>query len=206
MYIITMENWRDRAKNLMREQGIRQDDLADIIGKSRSNISHYLKGIRTPPMDIFDKIAFALGVTPEYLHYGSGLEKIPHAPIINWDDSLKWKKIKNNLPDNIERVVVDFYKKDCFALRVIGDSMMPYTMGYPAFSDGSIIIVDPEGKLESGKFIVAQLKGGDKIVFRKYIKDPMGEHLIALNPHYPPYVNAEFNLIGIVVASMILDL
>ena len=46
-----------------------------------------------------------------------------------------------------------------FALRVIGD-----TMG-PEFNDGCIIIVDPEGVVSDGCFVLAQ--HGDEYIFRQ---------------------------------------
>ena len=48
-----------------------------------------------------------------------------------------------------------------FALRVIGDDMLP------EFKDGHIIIIDPGGRVTSGCYVIAKLKG--EMIFRQLI-------------------------------------
>ena len=54
--------------------------------------------------------------------------------------------------------------REPFALRVIGDSMAP------EFKDGCIIIVDPEGVMNDGSYVLA--RHGEEYVFRQLV---MGE-------------------------------
>ena len=49
-----------------------------------------------------------------------------------------------------------------FALRVLGDSMEP------EFKDGCIIIVDPAGHVESGRYVIAEVDG--EFIFRQFIQ------------------------------------
>lgn len=51
--------------------------------------------------------------------------------------------------------------REPFALRVIGKSMSP------EFKDGCIIIVDPEGVMNDGSYVLA--KHGEEYVFRQLI-------------------------------------
>ena len=51
--------------------------------------------------------------------------------------------------------------REPFALRVIGDEMSP------EFKDGCIIIVDPEGVISNGSFVMARHDGG--YVFRQLV-------------------------------------
>jgi DNA polymerase V len=51
--------------------------------------------------------------------------------------------------------------REPFALRVIGDSMAP------EFVDGCIIIIDPEGVLSDGCYVMA--RHGDSYIFRQLI-------------------------------------
>ena len=48
-----------------------------------------------------------------------------------------------------------------YALRVIGDSMAP------EFRDGCIIIIDPEGVISDGSYVMAQ--HGDSYIFRQLV-------------------------------------
>lgn len=51
--------------------------------------------------------------------------------------------------------------REPFALRVIGDEMSP------EFSDGCIIIIDPEGVVSDGAYVMARHDGG--YVFRQLV-------------------------------------
>ena len=65
---------------------------------------------------------------------------------------------------------------ESFALRVLGDSMVP------EFTDGEIIIVEPDGALREGSFVLAQLAG--EWTLRQLLRAGEGWCLHALNPSY----------------------
>jgi len=60
-----------------------------------------------------------------------------------------------------------------FALRVLGDSMLP------EFAHGDIIVVEPDGALHDGSFVLARV--GDEWVFRQLARSAEGWRLRALN-------------------------
>ncbi len=71
--------------------------------------------------------------------------------------------------------------REPFALRVVGDSMAP------EFYDGCIIIIDPEGVISDGCFVMArhedgyvfrQLEYGDGVYYLKTLQD--GHEIIEL--------------------------
>lgn len=51
--------------------------------------------------------------------------------------------------------------REPFALRVIGDSMLP------EFADGAIIIIDPEGVINDGSYVMA--RHDDAYIFRQLV-------------------------------------
>lgn len=63
---------------------------------------------------------------------------------------------------------------ESFALRVLGDDMAP------EFNEGEIIIIEPDGALEDGSFVLAQLAG--EWIFRQLCRRGDGWSLHALNP------------------------
>jgi DNA polymerase V len=65
-----------------------------------------------------------------------------------------------------------------FALMVLGDSMIP------EFSEGEVIVVEPEGLVTDGAFVVAQLDG--EWMLRQLVRQADAWCLVALNPAYPP--------------------
>lgn len=63
---------------------------------------------------------------------------------------------------------------ESFALRVLGDDMAP------EFNEGEIIIIEPEGALKHGSFVLAQLAG--EWIFRQLRQSGDGWALHVLNP------------------------
>jgi SOS-response transcriptional repressor LexA len=63
-----------------------------------------------------------------------------------------------------------------FALQVLGDSMEP------EFSDGTMIVVEPGGVLQSGSYVVAMHDGG--YIFRQLIIESERWSLRAINDTY----------------------
>jgi transcriptional regulator with XRE-family HTH domain len=66
-----MKTWIDRARELMSQQNLTYEDIAEKINASASSIGHYLNRRRAAPLEKIEKIAIALGVTPAYLQYGT---------------------------------------------------------------------------------------------------------------------------------------
>jgi DNA polymerase V len=63
---------------------------------------------------------------------------------------------------------------ESFALRVLGDSMAP------EFDHGDIIVIEPDGALHDGCFVLAQVDG--QYHFRQLLARGQGWVLHALNP------------------------
>ena len=66
---------------------------------------------------------------------------------------------------------------ESFALQVLGDSMAP------EFKDGAIIIVEPDGAIEDGSFVVAN--HADGVILRQLKIAGEKWRLVALNTAYP---------------------
>lgn len=78
-----------------------------------------------------------------------------------------------------------------FALRVIGDSMVP------EFQEGHIIVVDPGFPLLNGVFAV--VKNGEEILFGQYFQEDSGCWIRYLNPAFEPVALApNFEVKGVV--------
>lgn len=56
-----------RLKQAMDAKGLRQQDLADLSGVSKSNISHYINGNHVPDNVMAYKLAQVLDVEPSWL-------------------------------------------------------------------------------------------------------------------------------------------
>lgn len=78
-----------------------------------------------------------------------------------------------------------------FALRVIGDSMEP------EFEDGHIIIIDPEGVVENGSYVLAT--HDEEYIFRQLLIENEKYFLKPLNTTYPTLEIADVqHILGVI--------
>ena len=80
-----------------------------------------------------------------------------------------------------------------FALRVQGDSMEP------EFTEGMILIVEPELDPQQGDYVIAK-NGHDETTFKKLVRDGADWYLKPLNSRYPIKPLGESSIIGVVRA------
>ena len=73
-------------------------------------------------------------------------------------------------------MINDCAANEPFVLQVLGDSMEP------EFTDGTVIVVEPGGVLQSGSYVVAMHDGG--YIFRQLIIESERWSLRALNDAY----------------------
>jgi transcriptional regulator with XRE-family HTH domain len=89
-----MSNLGDRIKDLRKQKNLSQSELADKVGISYAQIGRYETKGAQPPAETLKKIADALGVSPDYLIYGTADEKaktkLSDADLIN-----QFKAIEN---------------------------------------------------------------------------------------------------------------
>lgn len=84
---------------------------------------------------------------------------------------------------------------DAFALRVLGTSMEP------EFNEGEIIIIEPDGLLQDGSYVLAQ--PGGEWIFRQLRKKSVGDatlwYLHALNPAFADIALPDLSLVSGVI-------
>lgn len=89
-----MSNLGDRIKDLRKQKNLSQSELADKVGISYAQIGRYETKGAQPPAETLKKIADALGVSPDFLIYGTADEKaktkLSDADLIN-----QFKAIEN---------------------------------------------------------------------------------------------------------------
>lgn len=80
-------------------------------------------------------------------------------------------------PQGVDAALDACSSAEPFALMVLGDSMEP------EFSEGEVILIEPEGLATDGSFVLAQLAG--EWIFRQLVRRGAGWKLQALNSAYP---------------------
>lgn len=178
-----MSTLSERIKMALDAAGIDQSELARHIGVSSVAVNNWCTGATKSIKGInLLKASGRLGVNAEWLSSGVGPMKADGAPptfdqnvvpapigtrqipIIDYVQAGTWTAVADPFPPGAayEYVLTDLdLSGAAFGLRVKGRSMAP------EFSEGDVIIIDPEVSPAPGDFVVAK-NGGQEATFKKY--------------------------------------
>jgi len=183
-----------------------QAKLSKVCGwKGPSRISNYEAGIREPSLEDIKILAKALNVPPQELVKDDlGIpDNISNTnlsiPLYSWENFSKSK----DAPEMIISKIAPF---DSYALRVEDSDMINRTQPSPTFPPGTIIMVNPGVNYRVNDFVIARHKERGTVLFRKVEKYGLDIMLVPLNSLANIYDINDFYIIGVVVASMNLDL
>lgn len=166
--------------------GYSQQQLADILGVSRSTVAMWESGKSRPDLNMLRRLAAALHTTVSELLgeeqtemprgvripvYGSVAAGIPIEAVENYDseDPDDWEEIPAQLARSAQYI----------ALRLKGDSMEP------RMRSGDVVIVRLQDTIESDDIAIVRVNG-DEATCKKIRITENGLFLISLNPAYEP--------------------
>ena len=66
-----MEKIGERIASLLKNEGLSQKELAQLVGITEPALSRYIKGERQPKMEVIANLATALNTTSDYLISGN---------------------------------------------------------------------------------------------------------------------------------------
>ena len=203
-----MESAGDRIKKARTRARLTQMDLAKAANVSRAAVAQWesdeTKHIR--PENLF-RIAPLLGCSAEWLATGKeppepsnttpGPELRPPVPLISWVQAGNWTECTEPYPPGVadEWVSPSTRVSACaFALTVRGDSMEP------RFTEGDVLIVDPDLEARSGDFVIVRLDDAQEATFKQLVIDGAQRFLKPLNARYPVVeINGNATIVGVVV-------
>lgn len=185
-----------RYLNTIRESlGYSTHDVNKLCDISQSYISLMENGKRKPSPVILKKLSSIYN-----LDYIDLLEKTGYIDLAEKEKISKNSKQNPSIPilgtvkagynwlaeENVigyitdEDTIKDYEKniREYYALKVIGDSMLPL------LSEGDLVIVHDQDDVESGQTAVVLINGEEATV-KKVIKTNEGIELHAMNPYYP---------------------
>lgn len=184
-----MPNFSARLFSLQRAMGLRKkDDLAKLLGVSRTMLYLYEKGEPAPPAELLltlGKLESEHGIEPTFTH-GEPYPIIPtgssgghrEIPVIGWahaGEAASYEELPQEWQDRIPTECKD---EHAFAVRLEGESMEP------KFSEGDLLILQPSKEAYNGCLAVCKFRNNG-VVFRRVEFTPDAVRLVALNPAYP---------------------
>lgn len=192
-------------RSIMYERGVTQAKMASDLKITKSTISSWMNGARTPRMQKIDLLCHYLNCTRSDLmepHEGKTKRsargiKIPvlgrvaaGIPIDAIQDILDYEDI----PEDMSRT------GEYFGLKIKGDSMKPRIM------EGDVVIVRQQPDAESGDIVVAQVNG-NTATCKKLIKHRDGISLASFNPAYDPmfFTNQDIERLPVTIIGKVVE-
>lgn len=166
-------------KRIMYEQGVSQSKMSNDLKISKSTLSHWMNGSRSPKMPSIDLLCHYLNVSRADI-----MEENPPKTTKGIRIPV-YGRVAAGIPIEAIENIVDYeeipetWVGDYAALKVRGDSMSP------RIADGDTLIVRRQDDADSGDIVIAIINGQDATV-KKLIKQPDGITLQPFNPMYEP--------------------
>lgn len=161
-------------------KGLKDADIAQLVGTSRANLSHWKRGDYKPKYETMVKIASVLGVSADYLMTGGKTTEVKAGisiPVLGY--------VAAGVPieaitDYIGEVTISpalAKKGQFFALKIKGDSMAPQIL------QGDIVVCMVQNTAETGDIVIVQVNGSEATCKKVQILEN-GILLQPLNPAY----------------------
>ena len=204
-----------RINARMKELNLKNKHLVEATGATKGSVSQWVNGGNDPSSRYISSLARVLQVSEQWLIEG-GLfdENIQESirpslkrrvPLISISQATNWKEIMTNSFNDFEHWVeisgdVSTYS---FAIKMSGDSMSSTDSGI-SIPDGSIVIIDPEETVISGRIIAGKFRNAQEVMIKKYTTDGPNSYLISLNKNYQSIlIDDTFEIIGVCVQVQI---
>jgi SOS-response transcriptional repressor LexA len=201
------ERVRNKIIRILQQRGIKQKELAMMIGVMPQNLNAYMTGKRGFGKKNISRIAKAL-VIPEEDFYSdtnvsrTRLKKARKVPLISWVKAGLWHEAVDIFQPGYadEWLAYDTKDEHSFCLRVEGTSMEP------EFKSGDIVIVSPSLAAVSGDYVVARF--GDNVTLKKLKILDESVLLKPLNPDFDDIIisgrdRKNLRIVGKVIAKYV---
>jgi len=181
-----------KLKELRKAKNMKQIDVAEKLGVSRSTVSMWETASNHPDHNTLVAIAELFDISVDTL-LGNEKKRAIQIPVIG--------NVRAGIPIEAVEEILDYEEINAdtaangeyFALRVEGDSMNP------RINEGDVVIVRCQPDADSGDIVVAMVNGSDATV-KKLIKKDRSILLMPLNTVYEPIVYSNEDIISLPVS------
>jgi len=200
--------FQERLKNTRIAAGLTQAEMAERLFMTQQAYSKYEKGLATPNPETLARIADLLDVSLDFL-----LDRDQAADGPPASTGGVWVPVLGRVAAGLSIAAVEEVlgyeeiptelaaQRECFALRIGGDSMEP------RIREGDVVIVQKQETCETGDLAVVLVNGGDATV-KRIKKGPEGLMLIPNNPAYEPmfYSNEQIKTLPVTIVGRVMEL
>lgn len=207
--------WNQYVREKMQAQNLRQDDIAETMGKTQGAIGHWLTGRRMPNVNEVAQMINLTGVEKVILNGDGTIEDFDTNVQLARPTKSNSYPLISNIQAGVWTEAVDFGDSegydyidteidagpDAFFLRISGMSMEP------KFSEGDLVLIDIRKRPHPGDYVAA-VNGTGEATLKRYRE--LGEwsesgnphfELIPLNPDFPTLssMKQDIRIIGVAV-------
>lgn len=205
-----MDHLGTRLKQLRKNKNITQQQLAELIGVSKTSIIYWEKGDNLPKHDSLITLGRIFGVSPTYLMQGKTVDNLEEdtsyvvpnrfVPLLSWQQANQQDSLKNIDVSHKDWLAAHpNMTKDCYALEVLGESMLPEFRPH----DYLYVTTDLESQsLKTGDFVIVQTHDHQEALFKRLVIETDGMFLQVLNENWPQQtipLTAPFKVVAKVV-------
>lgn len=215
------KQWTDLVKIRIKELGMTQEKLAELVDVTPGGMGHWLNKRREPSLAQIAKILEVLDMSTLMLHSDGTLEHLSEVeshitnmaeldfqpkytatyPLLSSVQAGEWSEALEPYPLsdlNDYYPTTETVSEHSFWLQVEGDSMT--SSSGLSLPEGTLILVDPEQEPKNGSLVVAKLEDVNEATFKKLVIDAGQKFLKPLNNSYPNLViNGNCRIVGVVV-------
>ncbi len=187
-------------KELRRKNGLSQMRLAELVGVHQTAISQWEKGRTAPDRNSLIRLAEIFKVSVDSLISEDSQDDRNLIPVLGF--------IRAGMPVEAVENIIGYEKIGpnhgdgrYFALRIVGDSMMP------RFCQGDTVIVRQQNDADTGDIVVAFVGENDATI-KKLIKKDSGIVLMPLNSEFEPmmFSNEEVHDLPVSIVGKVTEL
>jgi repressor LexA len=202
MSYYNIEGCQNQIKELRKNKGILQKELADRLSVGKSTVAMWETNKREPDIDTIMKISKILDVSVDELlgknEPESNAQLLPSEyirmiPCFESASAGFGTDAQNRIIELIPIYIVNEQEAaETICITVRGDSM------HPRIEDGDIVQVHKQDTAETGDIVV--ILDGDEAFVKRFIHGKNGVILESFNPAYPPmkFTKEESNRLRIV--------
>lgn len=198
--------WNELVKARMKEAGVTQEKLGEMIGKTQGAVAHWLNGKREPAIQDIADMMKALNISEIKLTSDGTVNNSSNTDELEFVGRPKngyipvrgeaWMGLDGEFDMvEIEDGWIQMYSgdPDAFALRVRGDSM------FPRINAGEYVVVEPNATVAPGLDVFVRTFEGKNLIKRLGYDRNGTYQLLSVNQAHPP-LTVEHDLVSHIYA------
>ncbi|MGO3650931.1 LexA family protein [Vagococcus sp.] len=190
-----MSVFSERLTQLMKQNDVSDNQLAEHFDVSRTTVSRWRSGERSPKMNMITPIAEYFNISPtEFVETNllsnnqfTTVKNIVSIPVLGDIACGEPILAEENILGYRDRSSTNLPTGDVFYLKAKGNSMDP------KIPDGSFVLIREQPDVENGEIAAVLVNGDTEATLKRVRKVQDSLILEPLNPDYNPYIVNENN-------------